>query len=88
MHPINKKDRFRRGIDKAKKRIHQTPDGVDNPHHHKLRDTAKICSCSMCCNPRRHVILTMQERKLEALAAGGSEVVESGEGLGSRQNNE
>jgi len=28
-------------------------------------DNLKLCSCEMCCNPRRHGEKTMQERRME-----------------------
>lgn len=43
--------------------------GSDPMRHAKLADHIAVCSCNMCCNPRRsrlysgQSVLTMQERK-------------------------
>lgn len=75
-HPRNKRERFIVGKRKGRKRAN----GMRNPLEswtsewfintsRALRDTTKICSCSMCRNPRHSLYskgvtkLTMQERK-------------------------
>jgi len=78
-HPSNKRDRFLIGSGKAKKRFYGENNSTFLPEiwsEEKVikwtkkgiglrRDTTKLCSCSMCGNPRHSSkeSLTMQELK-------------------------
>jgi hypothetical protein len=71
-HPRNKRERFLIGDNKGRKRIKEfKPSRFLTKEWFKRqirrrRNTTKLCSCSMCGNPRRKSLkdkLTMQERK-------------------------
>ena len=75
-HPRDRRERFligkRKGWKRAKgmfagSRWIVTEEASEIIEHHakRMRDTGKRCSCSMCCNPRRHGEKTMQELKFE-----------------------
>lgn len=78
-HPKNKWERFLIGMHHGKRRGKAYWVGVKNVYPERAaylrRNTTKLCSCSMCGNPRRVAWknkLTMQERKfLESLSSGG-----------------
>lgn len=59
MHPTNKRDRFQKAVLKAQKRRGTHKEFL-------LRNTTKLCSCSMCGNKRRTFNeKTLQERRFE-----------------------
>ena len=79
-HPTNKHERIEIGKNKGVRRIKaeispwppktktQYLDEIEKRSRYR-RDTGKLCSCDMCCNPRKSPWnknkekLTMQERK-------------------------
>ena len=78
-YPKNKRERFFIGDNKAKRRFYgetailsSTLEGREK-RIAKRRETTKLCSCSMCGNPRRKSWkdkLTIQEKKFFESIAG------------------
>ena len=80
-HPLNRRERFLIGDRKGRKRGYRYWNGFkyfyEDPQKreeylksagYRRRNTTKLCSCSMCGNPRRvswKDKLTMQEKRFE-----------------------
>ena len=70
-HPVNRRDRFLRGVLKSKKRVsnfytHMEKEdriSLTKMHIHRYRNVTVICSSPGCCGNRRRYYneLTMQE---------------------------
>jgi len=85
-YPKNKRERFVNGDNKAKRRFYGEITALSTSGESeeekrkweakeiaKRRKTTKLCSCSMCGNPRRKSWkdkLTMQEKKFFEIIAG------------------
>ena len=70
-HPTNRRERFHKGEHLGEKRAfgEMGYKGFSEKAAYKRRDTTKLCSCSMCGNPRRKAWkgkdkLTRQELKV------------------------
>lgn len=76
-HPINRRDRFLKSVNKGKKRGQGYWQGaIIDPlkdreflerAKHLRRNTTKLCSCSMCGNQRKILGETMQEKRAKAI---------------------
>lgn len=72
-HPVNRRDRFQKGVIKSKKRVsnfytHMSKEDrilLKEKNTHRYRKVTKFCSAPGCCgNPRRYFgDLPMQEKK-------------------------
>lgn len=72
-HPVNRRDRFQKGILKSKKRVSnfyiymEKEDRIllKEKHSRRYRSVTKLCSAPRCCgNPRRYFNdLPIQEKK-------------------------
>jgi len=71
-HPVNRRDRFQKGVIKSKKRVSnfythmQKKDRIFYTEKciHRYRNVTKFCSAACCGNPRRYFNdLPMQEKK-------------------------